>query len=374
MAGFLTAYFAIYSLMHALVYWRVRDLLPRGTPVLAGAIVFMALMILAPLGTRLFERKGCLGAARAWGLAGYGWLGFLFYCFWGVLLVLVAGTLCRLANLVTGFSLPVFDGPATSIGILVAALAINIYGWFEARAVRVERVTLESAKLPPGVERLRIAQISDVHLGLLAGEKRMARILRSLEGERPDVLVSTGDLIDGKIEKVEAVATLFSKIPTRLGKFAVTGNHEIYAGLRESVAAMGIFGFTLLRGEARKIDNVLNIAGVDDPAAGSDGDEKAILARTRNGLFTLFLKHRPDPGDDTAGLFDLQLSGHAHYGQLFPFRYVTGLFHPLQNGLYNLSNGSALYTSRGSGSWGPPVRVLARPEVAIIDIVRMKRG
>jgi len=130
------------------------------------------------------------------------------------------------------------------------------------------------------------------------------------------------------------------------------------------------WGFTVLRGEARRVGDILNIVGVDDPAADSDGDEAKILKSAENELFTLLLKHRPHPANGSVGLFDLQLSGHTHYGQLFPFRYMAELSYPLQNGPYHLSNGSVLYVSRGSGSWGPPVRVLARPEVTIIEVER----
>ncbi len=370
MTGFLLAYFAIYSLMHAFVYSRVAVLLPGSSEVRAGAVLFMALMVFAPVGTRLFERAGRGRAARACALAGYSWLGFMFYCFCGTLLVDGVGALFRLANISPGFSMQVLWGQTTAVCILAAAAGLNIYGYFEARSIRVERLVLESAKLPPEIDRLRIAQISDVHLGLMGGEKRMARILGAIEAERPDLLVSTGDLIDGDTIKVEAVAGLFSKIGTRFGKYAVIGNHEVYAGLAESIEAHRAFGFTVLRGEAGRVHDILNIVGLDDPAAGPSGDESEILGRVQNGLFTLLLKHRPHPADGSPGLFDLQLSGHTHYGQLFPFRYITGRFYPLQNGYYKLSNGSILYTSRGSGSWGPPVRVLARPEVTIIDVVR----
>ncbi|MDR3553545.1 MAG: metallophosphoesterase [Syntrophobacteraceae bacterium] len=368
MAGFLIVFFAIYSLMHAFVYSRVVILL--GPSERVAAILFMALMIFAPVGSRMLERSGSLRAARACARAGYVWLGFIFYCFWGVLLVDTAGALLRVANFVGGFSLPVFAGPAAPICVLAAAAGINVYGYFEARSVRVERLVLKSSKLPAGIDRLRIAQISDVHLGLTAGPKRMERILRGIEAERPDILVGTGDLIDGKLESSEAVAALFSRIRTRLGKFAVTGNHEVYAGLEKSIEALRAWGFTVLRGEARRVGDILNIVGVDDPAADSNGDEAKILESAQNELFTLLLKHRPHPAGGSLGLFDLQLSGHTHYGQLFPFRYMVELSYPLQNGPYHLSKGSVLYVSRGSGSWGPPVRVLARPEVTIIEVER----
>jgi uncharacterized protein len=120
----------------------------------------------------------------------------------------------------------------------------------------------------------------------------------------------------------------------------------------------------------KTVENTINIVGIDDPATGTREDEKALLQKAQNGLFTLFLKHRPESPDGIAGLFDLQLSGHTHYGQLFPFRLIAEMVYPLQNGPYYFPEGSILYTSRGSGTWGPPIRVLAPPEVTIFDIIR----
>ena len=370
MARFLIAFLSIYSLLHAFVYARVKVLLPVKWPVHLLLILFMALMVFAPIGTRLLERGGHHVLARASALLGYGWLGFVFYLFWGFLLLGVAGILCKLANLIAGFSLPTFSGSVSAVCVLAVAFVINIYGYFEARSVRVERLVVKTAKLPAGVDRLRIAQISDVHLGLLVRQERMADILYKVEAENPDILVSTGDLVDGDMEKIEDLPALFGRLRPRLGKYAITGNHEFYAGLAESIQAERAFGFTVLRGEVKTVDNILNIVGVDDPATGLPEDEKAILGKAQNGLFTLFLKHRPEPADESLGLFDLQLSGHTHYGQLFPFRYIAGFVYPLQNGPYYLSKGSILYTSRGAGTWGPPIRVLAPPEVTIFDIVR----
>ncbi len=374
MKKFLLAFFSIYSLMNAFVYLRAKVLLPDAPSARAVVIIFMAFMVFAPVLTNLLERRGLLAAARSLGLVGFCWLGFLFYCFLGFLLLVALGMLSQLVSLTTGFPLPVFQGPAAAVCVLALAALINIYGFFEARSIRVEKVVLQSGKLPPAVERVRIAQISDVHLGLRAAEKRMARILDAVQAQRPDMLVSTGDLIDGKLNKREPLEALFAKVCPRLGKFAVTGNHEVYAGLEESLAAKRAFGFTVLRGEAKIVDNILTVVGVDDPAANHGGEETKILGEVQNGLFTLLLKHRPDPAGSSLGLFDLQLSGHTHYGQLFPLRYIVALFYPFQNGPYYLPKGSVLYTSRGSGSWGLPVRVLARPEVTIIDVVASAKG
>jgi predicted MPP superfamily phosphohydrolase len=114
--------------------------------------------------------------------------------------------------------------------------------------------------------------------------------------------------------------------------------------------------------------------GVDDPSGPGYGSsitgEKAVLSSASKGKFTLFLKHRPVVDEESAGLFDLQLSGHVHDGQIFPFRLITRLFYPFIAGLYHLRPGSALYVSRGSGTWGPPIRVLAPPEVTVIELFR----
>jgi predicted MPP superfamily phosphohydrolase len=118
----------------------------------------------------------------------------------------------------------------------------------------------------------------------------------------------------------------------------------------------------------------MNIVGVDDPAGPGFGSssrgERELLAAASNGAFTLFLKHRPGVDEQSVGLFDLQLSGHVHDGQIFPFRLITRLFYPFICGLHYLPGNSMLYVNRGSGTWGPPIRFLAPPEVTVIDIVR----
>jgi len=122
---------------------------------------------------------------------------------------------------------------------------------------------------------------------------------------------------------------------------------------------------------------LINIAGADDPVVKSYGrsreaPEREILSGLPGDKFTLFLKHRPDVEKSAEGLFDLQLSGHAHKGQLFPFTLIVRLVFPQIAGLYDLSSGSRLYVSRGSGTWGPPIRFLAPPEVTVIDLVPEK--
>jgi predicted MPP superfamily phosphohydrolase len=111
-----------------------------------------------------------------------------------------------------------------------------VYGYFEAGNIRTERLRIETAKLPAGIERLTIVQISDVHLGLIVRCKRMEKILDIVRAEKPDIFISTGDLVDAQINHLPGLVELLSKIEAREGKFAITGNHEYYAGLDKALA------------------------------------------------------------------------------------------------------------------------------------------
>jgi predicted MPP superfamily phosphohydrolase len=248
-----------------------------------------------------------------------------------------------------------------------------IYGYFEALHIRTEYVTVKTSKIPEKIGRFRIVQISDVHLGLIVGKSRLKRILRKVKDARPDILVSTGDLVDGQMDDLEMLTDMFQNIPTQYGKFAITGNHEFYAGLDRALAFTEKAGFTILRGEGLTVSNLINVAGVDDPARkryvpDRAVSEKALLEKMPREKFTLFLKHQPVISSESLGMFDLQLSGHTHKGQIFPFNLVTKLYYPMHTGLSKVNGNALLYVSRGSGTWGPPVRFLSPPEVTVIDI------
>ncbi len=202
-------------------------------------------------------------------------------------------------------------------------------------------------------------------------EGRLSRILKEVKKAGPDLFISTGDLVDSQINHLQGLTRLFQEIQPRYGKFAITGNHEFYAGLPQALDFTRQAGFTMLRGEGVTIEGFLNLAGVDDPAggAGTGLTEKELLSRFPRGWYTILLKHRPVIAPDSLGLFDLQISGHTHRGQIFPFVLLTRIFFPYYSGFFHLPGGALLYVSRGSGTWGPPIRFLTPPEVTIYDLL-----
>ncbi|NTW68193.1 MAG: metallophosphoesterase, partial [Nitrospirae bacterium] len=224
-----------------------------------------------------------------------------------------------------------------------------------------------------------IAQISDVHLGLVVRCDRLVAMLEAVKAANPDIFVVTGDLVDAQINHLPGLRELIQEVPARYGKFAITGNHEYYAGLDKAIEFIQHSGLTMLRGESRDL-GIIQIAGVDDRAAvqtktGTPAPDRVALANTdRSKKFVLFLKHQPHPDPDAIGKYDLMLSGHTHKGQIWPFSYFSQRAHPLHAGRYDVGKGSVVYTSRGTGTWGPPIRFLAPPEVTVIELVRKKQA
>ncbi len=377
MSFFLISFFLVYSVCNFYVFMKAKAAFHPGKTAASMIAFFIILMVISPFIVRWSEKSGHEVFAVITAYTGYAWLGLVFL-FISVSLMIEA---YRFVLYAAGLALKK-DVSAASVSAgyaffvpLVLAFVISIYGFFEAKQIKTEHIMIKTSKLPENMDRLRIAQISDVHLGLIVGEEKLRDILREIKKAGPDMLVSTGDLVDADICGAKNYADLLAEIRPGLGKFGVTGNHEFYAGLDQALACSEKAGFTMLRNKALTIEGIINIAGVDDPAArlfkqSISISEKDVLSPLHSGVFTLLLKHRPAVSKESIGLFDLQLSGHTHKGQIFPFSLVTGLYYPVDNGLQELADGSFLYVSRGTGTWGPPIRFLAPPEITIIDIIR----
>ena len=371
--GFLTLFLTIYGALHLYLLVKARRALYLQGLSYFLCVILLMFLLTAPIQSRMLEGRQyeVLSLIMAW--IGYIWMGalFIFVCLSIPLdfYHLVMGVIRRAADIdLTALTL----ARRQSFNLTAAAtLAILIYGIFEAHYIRTATVTLKSEKIPASAGRIRIVQISDVHIGPMMIPSRLAAIVAAVKRAEPDLLVSTGDLIDGRVYDPGQVVHLLSGISARLGKFAVTGNHEFYAGIDKAVHLTEQAGFTLLRGSGMAAGSHLSILGLDDPAGGRpefNGQPERLGAQA-DGRFTILLKHRPMVANPDAPDFDLQLSGHTHDGQIFPFGLVVRMHYPLTCGIHTFGKQSRLYVSRGSGTWGPPVRFLAPPEVTVIDLL-----
>ena len=375
MSIFLTAFFLIYALLHLYLFLKVKIALHLGLLPCLVIALFMVAMIAAPVAVRLLENARSDLLARFMACTGYTWMGVLFLMICALLLTdLYRLTLWMIQTILRAdLSSLALSGKGYVYMALIAASGIAVYGYFEALTIRTTKVVIKTSKALPQKNPVRIAQISDVHLGPIVGRERLCRIVEKVKEAEPDIVISTGDLVDGQMDRFGALWEPLAELRPAYGKFAVTGNHEFYAGLRQALAFTERAGFRMLRGQTAEAAGIL-IAGVDDPAGpgysvAQGFSEREMLSSLPRDKFILLLKHRPVFSPDEIGLFDLQLSGHLHGGQIFPFRIFTRLFFRYYKGFYHLEKGSDLMVSKGSGTWGPPIRFLTPPEVVIIDII-----
>ena len=386
---FLAVYLTVFIGIHALFFFRIRVLFMDKGIIQWAVILFLTVMLLVPMASYMLERNGQELLARIAAFIGFCWVGFIFLAFAACVCMslfdLAAWGTNALLRIIPGIrlSIPLLSGKAAALAMVVTVSLFCIYGVIEARSIRVEQLDITTDKLPPDASPLTIAQISDVHLGLIIGGGFLEKIIDRLESVEPDILVCTGDLVDSSLSNLLNLAEQINRLQPRYGKYAVTGNHEYYAGLDQSLSFLERSGFTVLRGESRTPGELINIAGVDDSdrsgarrSDGSAGASQALqaLSGTNNGRFTLFLKHRPAVTADSLGHFDLQLSGHTHRGQMFPFSYLVKRQFPLMDGLHDLGKNAKLYINRGTGTWGPPMRIFSPPEITVIRLTRPEGG
>ncbi|MBN2398703.1 MAG: metallophosphoesterase [Deltaproteobacteria bacterium] len=370
---FLLVFFLIYGGVHLYLFLGARASLALGTRSGILLALFMFIMVLAPVIVHVAERSGLQSLAHFFAWTGYSWMGFAFLLFCLSLVFDCYRILIHLGAYLSSLNPSTVIPPARLrfITLVILAAVLVLYGSFEALQISTERITIRTSKVPEEVGRFRIVQISDLHLGIIVREKRLERILEEVRAAAPDMLVSTGDLVDGETNNMLELSELLRAIDPPYGKFAVTGNHEFYAGLDQSLAFTRRAGFTVLRGETAEVGTFLTVAGVDDPTGRiyrtrEGRPERELLAGPPLDRFSVLLKHQPVP---SPAPFDLQLSGHTHKGQIFPFTLMTRLVFPYNSGRHELADGSTLYVSRGSGTWGPPMRLMAPPEVTIIDLL-----
>lgn len=314
--------------------------------------------------------------ARPLAWLAYVWMGLMFY----LLVLLLPFELPRLfmgsgrIDLARRRSL----SRLLAAGVSGAAAVVGGLGTVSALSrVAVKRVPVRIKGLPEALRGFRIVQLTDIHVGPTIGHGLIEELVATSNALLPDVVAITGDLVDGTVaELAEHVAPL-SKLVARDGVLFVTGNHEYYSRAAEWVAHLPSIGLRVLRNERVSVERGgahLDLAGIDDWTAHQFADGhgadlgKALAGRDRSRPVVL-LAHQPKAVHEAARLgVHLVLAGHTHGGQIFPFNLAVKLSQPFNAGLDRVGE-TQIYVSRGSGYWGPPMRVLAPAEVTLVELL-----
>jgi len=379
-ALFLSIMITLTGSAHYYVWSRlVRDpgLPATATRALSYALFFLFLAIPASL----FLRRSGLGStssALVW--LAMTWLGLLLF----LTLALGAADLARglwQVGRAWGDAEPILPERRQAVARLLAggaALVAGTLGLWSLRAglgrVMIKRVEVSLARLPAALSGTRIVQLSDVHVGPTIHRGFIETIVAQCNALTPDLVVITGDLVDGSVEELREHVAPLADLRAKYGVFFVTGNHEYYSGAAAWCSELARLGVRVLRNERVSIgseDASFDLAGVDDHSAKGDGHgedlPKALLGRDLNRELVL-LAHQPrtifEAKEHGVGL---QLSGHTHGGQLWPWTYLVRLQQPVVAGLARFGN-SLMYVSRGTGYWGPPMRLGAPSEISELTL------
>lgn len=293
------------------------------------------------------------------------WIGYATLGLFSSLLVLVAlSDVVRLLFLLVRVALP---SQAVSFVVIGAALGLSVIGLVQARHPRVKRVKVAIDDLPAELVGYRIAQWSDVHVGPTIQRRFVQSLVDRTNELGVDAIAITGDLVDGHVDDLREQVAPLADLRARDGVFYVTGNHEYYWRASEWVKELTRLGLVFLGNEHRVVRPRLVIAGVTDPV-GRDSDPVAALSGAPHDAIKVLLAHRPQTSRaaDELGVH-LQLSGHTHGGQFFPFNLVIKWFQPVVAGLHRIGR-TWLYVSRGTGYWGPPSRLGVTGEITVIEL------
>ena len=312
----------------------------------------------------------------------YTWIGVMFYLF--LLLVasdaaLLAMTVVRAATSATPLDVERRVALSRVVASVVAVLGVGVSAAGMASALgktAIAKVRVPLQKLPKladGARPYTIVQVTDIHVGPTIGASFIRELVAQVNGLSPDCIVITGDLVDGSVAQLGPLAAPLQDLRAKDGVFFVTGNHEYYSGVDEWLTFLRGLGIRVLRNE-RVAVGPIDLAGVDDWTAKSFGHghgadlPKALAGRDPSRPLVL-LAHQPQAIVEAAELgVDLQLSGHTHGGQMYPWSYAVKVVTPYVAGLYQHQS-AALYVSRGTGYWGPPMRVGAPAEITHLELV-----
>ncbi len=387
----------IFSLMYGYIGWRL--IIPAALGIFWNSIFWglFAVFVVIPFVPIIFRLKGIENTAvdlAAW--IGYFSLGFFSIVF----AFLVVRDLIWILGLAGQKTLQLFSkyfgaGSDSSsivdsgrrgfilnslnLGILGVSGAMTGYGLFQATKVpAVKEVEIPFDNLPPALNGLRIVQITDIHASSTIKRPFVQAIVDTVNGLDPDIVALTGDLVDGSVPRLRDDVAPLAGLKARHGSFFVTGNHEYYSGVKSWIEEVERLGLTVLMNEHLVLEHDsgrILLAGVTDYTGGQfhqdhNSDPHKAISGAPLADIKILLAHQPKSifAASEAG-YDLQISGHTHGGQYFPYHFLAALAQPYIAGLHKHGN-TRIYVSRGTGYWGPQIRIGAPSEITVLKLVK----
>jgi predicted MPP superfamily phosphohydrolase len=367
----------IYGLINTYIFTRFMQCIPSGWQGRIWAIIVFWVLVGSFVVARFLERAYPCDFTEVMTWIGSFWLGAMVYFILAILLV----DFSRLVNHFIPFFPQAFytDYQKTKLVALFITMGVVMItvtaGFINAKNPAIRILDLNIAKKIQGDKTLRIAMASDIHLGTLVGKRGASQLVEMINGLHPDIILLAGDLVDEDLKPVirRNLGETLKNLSAPLGVYAITGNHEYIGGAAEAIAYLTAHNIKFLSDTIALIDNRFYLAGRDDrDKPRFTGKQRKPLAEILKGIDpaipVLLMDHQPFQLSIPEDLgVDLQLSGHTHHGQMWPFNYITNAIYEVSWG-YKKKGNTHIYVSSGYGTWGPPIRLGNRPEVVSITL------
>jgi len=365
---FITIFSSIYFGMHYFVFTRVANGLELLGSARTALRIFFIIAAFSFMLTEFLTHRGAPQWTKPLADFGYIWLGFLAMAFTVFLCAEILRIFLQTAS---------FKYYSTVISLILVAVA-GVYSVYNvSRGPIVKEISIHTNKIPENIKQFTVVQLSDMHIDMLTSTKWLRGIVEKTNAIKPDLIVITGDLIDSRICLKPEYCAALKSLNAKYGVYAVSGNHEFYVGMEKFIETAANTGITIIDGNKIDIAGIVDLVGIDDEVsarnAKAESAIKDILAKSPAAdmnKFSILLAHRPDVFLASSRLgIDLTLAGHTHAGQIPPMDLLVYFAYKYPWGFFKRGD-TYLYTTIGTGTWGPPMRLFSRSEIVKIVLER----
>jgi len=373
---FFLVVFTVLILVNLYIFYRTRNLFPVEQPLRWGVIVLFWVVALGYMAGRILERTGAGGVAEVVIKFGSIWLGAMVYLTLIFLLVDMLRGVSHIPGLKGFFSFPWASekGRWFTVGVYGVTALILVAGFFNARNPKVVRQPVVLDKVVPG-GTYKALLVSDIHLGIMISNGRLERLVELINRQNADVILMAGDIFDEDLGPVirNNLGDLLKNLRAKEGVFAILGNHEFYGNAPAAEKYLRDHHISVLRDSAVTLPSGMTLIGREEitnrQMSGQERQSLAsLLAVTDPAKPVIVMDHQPYRLSEVAkNPVDLQVSGHTHHGQMWPFNHITNAIFEISAGYGKIAN-THFYVSPGVGTWGPPIRTSGRPEVIVLEI------
>jgi uncharacterized protein len=372
---FFTIVLVIYGLVNSYIFIRGLQAIPAGSAWRGWYIAAFWSIAFTFVLARFMERAYPCGFTGVITWIGSFWLAFLLYFILAALFIDLARVINHFFHIFPGSFYT--DYQQTKLIVLYCTMALVTLvvaaGFLNARIPRIKKMELYIPKIVEGEKSLNIVMASDIHLGTIIAKRKANRLVETINSLDPDIVLFAGDVVDEDLAPVinNNLGANLLQIKSKLGVFAITGNHEYIGGVEPAVKYLQEHGITVLRDTAVLIDRRFCLVGREDRDRSRFAGKKRmelsdLMQEVDRSRPVILMDHQPFNLERTVEQgVDLQLSGHTHHGQMWPFNYITSAIYEISSG-YKLIGKTHFFVSNGFGTWGPPVRLGNRPEIVQI--------